>query len=282
MESKNRSVWIVVIVVLVVVCICAAVALLVAAGWLSGWSFDWDRVTSYERERIEQTFEVSDTPTLEIDSFAGNVTIRAGEGRVIQVVATKRTSRRSDMERIEIEMTESGAGLVIKTRKPAPLSNASVDLEITTPAGTRLDAHTGAGSVHVQGLTGDVQVDTGAGSVDMRDVKGDIDAHSGAGSIDVLDGTGVVRLDTGAGSIEYQGTPEGDCRFESGAGSITLRLPSDLNVEVDLGTGVGDIDLAFAVDGRVTRREVEGVIGSGDQGSIYAHTGTGSIHLERW
>jgi hypothetical protein len=44
---------------------------------------------------------------------------------------------------------------------------------------------------------------------------------------------------------------------------------------------VGNVDVDFAVDGQVARREVRGVIGSGAQGTIYAHTGTGSIDVVR-
>jgi DUF4097 and DUF4098 domain-containing protein YvlB len=99
--------------------------------------------------------------------------------------------------------------------------------------------------------------------------------------MDVRGAAGTARLDTGAGSISYQGTPQGECRFETGAGNITLALPADLNIQVDLETRVGNIDVDFSVDGQVTRREVQGVIGSGAQGTIYAHSGAGNIDVVR-
>jgi DUF4097 and DUF4098 domain-containing protein YvlB len=138
-----------------------------------------------------------------------------------------------------------------------------VQFEITAPAGTRLDADTGAGNVETDGITGE------------------IDIHTGAGNIDIRGATGTVRLDSGAGNTRYQGIPQGECRFETGAGNIRLTLPADVNVQVGLDTGVGNIDVDFSVDGQVTRREVRGVIGSGAQGTIYAHTGTGNIDVVR-
>jgi len=39
--------------------------------------------------------------------------------------------------------------------------------------------------------------------------------------------------------------------------------------------------VGFAVDGEVTRGEVQGVIGSGAEGTIYAHTGAGNIDVVR-
>jgi hypothetical protein len=91
-----------------------------------------------------------------------------------------------------------------------------------------------------------------------------------------------VSLDTGTGGIDYEGQPEGHCRFDTGAGGITLRLPADLEMELDLDTGAGSIDLGgFAVDGHVRRGEVKGRLGDGSQGSITADTGTGGIDLVR-
>ncbi len=281
MESSNRNVWIVVAVIAVVACICVVAAALAAVGWFASRPFVWGEVTSYEGERIEQAYQVGDAPSLEIDNFAGNVTVRAGESGVIRVVATKKVTRRSDLARIEVQIDERDGGLAIRTRRPSGFRNVSVELEITTPASTRLDLRDGAGNVSVQGLSGSLEVDTGAGNVDMDDVTGVIDAHTGAGNINVRGGAGTVRLDTGAGNIRYEGTPQGDCRFGTGAGNITLVLPADVNVKVNLDTGIGNIDVDFAVDGRVTRQEVEGTIGSGAQGTITASTGTGNIDVRR-
>jgi DUF4097 and DUF4098 domain-containing protein YvlB len=179
------------------------------------------------------------------------------------VAVTKQVRRKADLDRIEVEVSERDGGLVIRTEKPSGLNTASVEMEITTPAGTRLDAH------------------TGAGNVDIVDITGEIDVHSGAGDLDVNGAAGIARLDTGAGSIRYQGTPQGKCRFETGAGNIRLTLAADLNVQVDLQTGIGEVDVDHAVDGKVTRKMVQGVIGSGAQGAIYAHTGAGNIDVVR-
>jgi hypothetical protein len=234
-----------------------------AVGWFTIQPLDWSGSTSLQSERSEEAFVVGDAPSLKIDNFAGNVTVHAGERGVIRVVATKKAPRVGDLGRIEIQTDEQNGGLQITTSRPSGFMNAAVELEITAPTGTRLDADTGAGNLDVDGLTGE------------------IDAHSGAGNVDVRGAAGTARLDTGAGSIGYQGTPQGECRFETGAGNIRLVLPADLNVQVDLDTGMGNIDVDYVVDGQVTRTEVNGVIGDGSQGSIYAHSGTGNIDLIR-
>jgi DUF4097 and DUF4098 domain-containing protein YvlB len=318
MESNNRrNIWIIIVILLVAACCCLLLAVVAAVSYFGDWSFDWDQVSGAETERLEEAFEVGSAPDLEINSFSGSITVEVGESDTIQVVATKHARSKGSLDKIEVEMREHDGGLLIKTRKPNSLLNAWVQFEIVVPEDTRLDAHTGSGSVDVRGLGGDVQVDTGSGGVDAIDLGGDvdvhtgsgsinvrgatgdvnldtgsgginiidaageIDAHTGSGSLEVRGATGRVQLDTGSGSIQYEGKPEGDCRFDTGSGSITLLLPEELNVEVELDTGSGDIDLDYDVDGRVTKREVEGVIGDGSRGSIHAHTGTGGIDLRR-
>jgi len=260
MESKNRNVWIILAVIVVVLC-CCVLAVAATGAWFTTQSLDWTGATRLQRS--EEAFAVGETPSLAIDNFAGNVTVRSGESGLIQVVATKNARRESDLARIEVQMSEQDGGLLIKTKKPSSLNSASVDLEITAPAGTALDAN------------------NGAGNVEIGDISGKIDAHTGAGDIDVRGAAATTRLDTGAGSLRYQGMPQGECRFETGAGDITIALPTDLNVRVDLETGTGDIDVDFVVDGEVSRREVQGVIGSGAEGTIYAHTGAGNIDVVR-
>lgn len=315
METGNKGVWILIAAVVVIACCCLVVAGAAAAGWFVTWPSGWRVSTISQGKAIDQTFEVSESPQLKIENFAGSVSVRAGRAGEIRVAAVKHASRAADVDRIKVELTEREGGLLVKTTKPAGLTNASVELEITTAADTRLDLQTGAGSAEVSGLNGGVRVDTGAGSVVASDLSGDVEVHSGAGSVNLrnvngqlkvdtgsgqvrvegLDGeiqaesgtgamvvskaAGPVRLGTGSGSIDYQGSPQGECRFETGSGSISLRLPADLNAQVDLHTGSGSIDSRFPVAGRSTRSDVEGIIGSGQEATIYAETGSGSIDL---
>jgi hypothetical protein len=271
MESKNRNVWIILAVIAVVLCCCVVAVATAGVGWFATQPFswftseqlDWSGATNLQSERSEEAFAVGDAPSLRIDSFAGNVIVRTGEAGAIGVAATKRARSQDDLDRVEVQVAEQDGGLVVKTENRSSSKVVSVDLEITAPAGTRLDAHTGAGNVDIDGITGG------------------IDAHSGAGNLDVYGAAGATSLDTGAGNIGYQGAPQGECRFETGAGNIMLSLPADPDVQVDLDTGTGNIDVDFDVIGQVTGREVRGTIGSGAQAMIYAHTGAGNIDVVR-
>jgi hypothetical protein len=213
------------------------------------------------RVQVEETFQVGESPYLEIRNFAGSINIRPGQDNVIHIVATKGASSASSAARITVNMSKPGDRVVVRTEKADGLSSAYVDLDITAPPGTEVDVH------------------TGAGTLEFRDMTGSIRANSGAGDIDVTGAAGPVQLGVGAGSVRYQGTPAGHCSFETGAGDIRIRLPARPDVRVDLGTGLGTIDVDYDVDGSTSPRDVEGVIGDGDKASIYAHTGLGSISV---
>ena len=287
MESRNRNVWIIVAVVVVLLCVCVAAATVIgvlsaravrnAVGDLPVGSLG----TYYESERIVESFVAGEAPSLRVDNFAGEILVRVGESDTIQVTATKRARRVSDLDRIEIEMAQEGGGVVAKSRKLVDLNNAVVDFEVTVPARTRLDLYSGAGTTDARGIENDVKVFTGAGTVTLRDVVGDIEAHTGAGLMEVSRARGRVQMDTGAGEIQFQGELQGDCRFTTGAGEIRLELPADLNMAIDLSSGLGSVDVGYPVVGQTSTRSAKGTIGTGNDGSIYAFTGVGSIDLQR-
>lgn len=280
MERNNRSVMIFAIVVLGLMGLCALLLGAVALGAVTLPKVDLGGSASGE-DRVERSFEVGAAPDLTIKNFAGAVTVRVGADSVIQVIATKKGWSESRRSQIVIDMAQEESSVTVETRLPSGLDMVYVDLDITAPAGTRLSLNTGSGAVEVDSLTGDLSVHTGSGGIELRNVPGAIEASTGSGGIDVLGGGGPVNLRTGSGGIDYEGTPQGDCRFETGSGGIRLHLPATLNVTVDLSTGSGSIEVDYDDLGQPSRRSVKGTIGTGDQGSIYAHTGSGSIDLEQ-
>ena len=90
-----------------------------------------------------------------------------------------------------------------------------------------------------------------------------------------------LDLRTGLGSIECESRPQEDSHFATGVGSVTLRLPADIEVTLELAVSVGSIDVEFPVNGEVSGNSVRGTIGSGSEATISANVGVGSIHLLR-
>lgn len=90
-----------------------------------------------------------------------------------------------------------------------------------------------------------------------------------------------LEIKNGAGGISYEGSAQGECHFTTGAGTITLKLPADTNVDVYLAVGAGSVQVDFPVDGQVSENIVEGSIGTGGIGRIEARVGAGKINLIR-
>jgi hypothetical protein len=277
MEKRNRNLLIAIAAVLVVACGCIAIA---GATVVAGYSLragSPDGPVSVGQERMQQAFEVGDHPYLQLDNFAGNVIVRAGAEGAIHVVATKKASHSKDLARIDLQMLERDGGLIIQASAPRLIRDARVRLEITAPAGTRLDLTNKTGNLEVQGFTNGAKVDTRAGNVILRDVTGDITVINDVGAIEVQGAVGPVRLLNRAGAVAYQGTPRGDCHFESDLGAIVLELPAKPDVGLDLSLGLGEIEVNCPVHGSVSRTEVQGIIGTGAEGSIEATSRLGGI-----
>jgi hypothetical protein len=321
-ERNNRTVWIIVVVVLAVVGICCCLLAAAAAGGVlfvaplatdqsdMGWDVG-------EGKRAWRHYEVGDSPVLTIDNFAGSISVRAAEKPGIEIVAHKQARRKSDLDKIKVDINRTRDGLDITTKKPPGLSNAWVQFEILAPAGTRLDASTGAGSMRIDGIAGGVKAHSGSGGLVIVDAQGGLNAHTGSGSIEVRgasggtrvdsgsgslrldlvrdelraetgsgsiqvqDASGPVHLQSGSGSLSYAGSPQGDSRFQTGSGGITLLLPADLDMTLDLHTGSGRVEVSHELTGPVTasKGEVRGQAGSGEDGSIWARTGSGNIRV---
>jgi len=293
MENRNRNVWIIVIVVVIALALVACCVLAVLAVGVGSY-FGVGRHTGSisptvgpigESGRVgtefSRNFEVGSAPVLVIDNFAGVINVRAGASGEIRVTGTKKGRTLGDMNQIQVDMQQSGDQVTITTRIPGGLrlSNISVAWEVQVPANTRLDLHSGAGDLQAAGLQSNIKLRTGAGTIQVSDVNGQIDANTGAGAINIHGANGPVQLHTGAGEIIYQGSLTGDSNVDTGTGAIVLTLPATANIHVDLSTGMGAVSTDYDVSGTVQHTEIRGVIGSGADGQLRAHTGIGSVDL---
>ena len=91
METRNRNVWIIAIVALVLLCCCAAIVVALLGGLAmvtidSQQVVDWDMNPAQEAEQSVQQFDLGTRPTLQVDNFAGDLTIQASESDLTEVI----------------------------------------------------------------------------------------------------------------------------------------------------------------------------------------------------
>jgi len=145
-------------------------------------------------------------------------------------------------------------------------NDVTVRFVVRVPPGVRFAGRTVNGEVDAQGLRGPVSLSTVNGSAGF--------STSSYGEASTVNGS--IRGAMGAAGWDSGLT------FKTVNGTITLDMPPDLNAEVRATTVNGEIstDFPLAVTGRMSRRHIQGTIGSGGR-QLELETVNGSVRLRR-
>lgn len=261
---------------------------------------------------FERTLKVSGTPTIDVNTGSGGITVRPGDGSTVRIVAKifANDDRHSGMDaeakvrEIEANPPIEQTGNTIRIgrvpdEKRDLYRNVGISYELTVPTESRMDANTGSGSIDIADVRGPVDANTGSGGVRLYRTGGDLRANTGSGSVEVdstggsvrastgsgsirIGGlTGMLRASTGSGSIRVQGKQGGDWQLSTGSGGVDVQLPTDAGFELDAETGSGGIHTAHPITlvGSIRRDAMRGTVrGGGPKLSI--RTGSGTIRIE--
>jgi hypothetical protein len=265
--------------------------------------------------REEKRFTVSGDPELNLRTFDGSVQLKSWDRKEVLVEIERRGPDNDTAKALVVNTTQDGNRIAVDA--PAPSSkrdliqigssqSPSVSLIVTAPKNMIADVLTGDGSISADDLVGAVVLNSGDGSIRARHVEGSLRVRTGDGSIAITDGVGQVEANSGDGSVELGGrfdavdvrTGDGSVRVEvlagsslkkdwsidTGDGSITLRLPSALDAEIDAHTGDGGVT-ASGFSGLAERREEERdtlrtQVGKGGR-TLRLRSGDGSINISR-
>ncbi len=221
---------------------------------------------------------------IEIKGVNGSVRAEPATGGEVEVTAEKR-GRRSDPRAVRIQVVEHAEGVTLCAVYPSSDSNkpntcepgdggrsnvnnndVKVDFVVRVPAGVRFSGRTVNGGVRAESLAADAEV---------RTVNGDVRVST----------TGTARAQTVNGSITAaMGRADwaGRLEFETVNGSIDLTLPGNAGAEVRAETVNGEIvtDFPVTVQGRFSRRRLNGTIGGGGR-ELQLKTVNGSVEIHR-
>jgi DUF4097 and DUF4098 domain-containing protein YvlB len=196
--------------------------------------------------RLEKHFKVDVRPVVTVHNPDGMITIRAWTKPEVMVIANHASPN------VEVEAEQMGNRVDISTRmlvenvSPADLR---ADYEISVPEDAELQVHNDSGSVNVNSVLGDMNVETVAAGVDLEDAAGyltvktvggsfsclrcagRIDVSSISGNFRLLDLRSYhVRAQTSTGNILFNGEflPNGIYRLRNYSGTIEVRFaPAD-------------------------------------------------------
>jgi DUF4097 and DUF4098 domain-containing protein YvlB len=233
---------------------------------------------------VDKTLPTESGKTLNLSSFAGDVTITAWDKNEAEIKISG-NSTAEKMLTFDVSSVSTGIKIDGQKNKDFKEENASLNIkyDIKVPQSYNIDVFTGGGGVSVTGVngsikantsrgnltiesctgninmstaggnvtidkfTGPVDVSTAGGNIKATDFSGNFKASTMGGNINLSGGNGTVNAHTAGGSItlDYSGKNEG-IELSTMGGNIKLMLPADINADADLSTMVGKITTDFA------------------------------------
>jgi DUF4097 and DUF4098 domain-containing protein YvlB len=243
-------------------------------------------------EEWSRQWNVGQDPEIRVDTGDGSVTIVGvpGSNRIEARVITRGWSIGSSGVRIDDQIS-GGNSVSITLHIPHGMdflnfTERSVRVELRVPETTRAHIHTSDGSIEAEHLRGSADFFTSDGSVKAHALDGSVDIHTGDGSIDLRGRFDRVALRTSDGSIDFRAEPGSKLaapwRLESGDGSVTLHVLSDLAADIDIHTGDGSLhcDLPLTVTSVESEHSLRGRLNGGGP-SLSIRTGDGSVKVEK-
>jgi DUF4097 and DUF4098 domain-containing protein YvlB len=200
-------------------------------------------------QQTDTTISVAPNARVQMQNFAGSVTVRAWDRNSVRVVAGP---TRRDEVRVREHNGSVSISTVSKTGVPAPL-----DYEITVPAKASLDIGGTYTDIRIEGVRASVSATTVQGTVTLRGGDGVISLKSVEGSVNVQDARGRIEVNGVNRGLTLRNV-NGDIAAETVNGSIILDGIESADVE------------AVTVNGRVT---YEGTIRDGGTYRFGTHNG---------
>jgi hypothetical protein len=283
----------------------AGLAAIVAAAAIAAGA----TATSARADQWQKTYQISGRANLAVTTGDGDVTIASGGGKQIVAKVTTQGWKIGPND-IQIVESQSGDQVSIEVKFPhwnwswGGLHNKSVHVDLQVPSDLDANIRTGDGNIEAQHIGGNLEFNTGDGNITTAGVKGTSRLRTGDGNVTGQDFDGTLEASSGDGNLSLRGrfdainvkSGDGNVDIEAGAGSkvaqtwsvqsgdghITLRVPPDLQADLEARTGDGSVtlDIPVQVSGSLSHSSVSGKMNGGG-GEISLHSGDGSIHLEK-
>jgi len=235
-------------------------------------------------------FKIAGKAELRVEVDDGRVTLTGSDSKQIEarvfVTGWKlgpngvQVYDRQTGDRVELDVR------VAKINSWFNVGDRSVRVEIRVPNGLLANVHTRDGSIHADGVRGELKLKTGDGRIEALSVDGTLSADTGDGSIRIRGRLDAMTLRTGDGSIEADLATGSKITsgwdVGTGDGHVTLRLPAGFSAELDAHTNDGKIEADFPVTtSRVSGgNDMRGRLNGGGP-TLKVRTGDGAIRILR-
>lgn len=235
----------------------------------------------------EQEFRWSGTPQgdmLRVSNISGDVSVTAGEGRDVEVIARFRGGSGETDARVEVK--EHAGGITVcalygedsycdergghnegRRSRRWDGDRGRYDIEVRIPRRMRVAAGSVSGDVQVTGTTTELSARSVSGDVTITDARaaGELTASSVSGDVS-------ARLNEVA-----RGT---DLEISSVSGDVAIAMPEATGLDLRMSTVSGDLNSDFPLQmrGRFNRRSISAEINGGGS-ELEISTVSGDVRL---
>lgn len=244
-------------------------------------------VSAAMAQDFQRSYQLGAGGSIRVSNVSGNINVSGYDGNAVIVNAFKEGR---DSNQVEIEDRSAGDRVDIGVQYPRNCNcDASVRFEVQVPRAGRYNFErisTASGDIRAQNFAGNLRASTASGEVEVTNVSGEIRASSASGNVNVRNATGEVNASSASGDVDVEiAQLEGAARmtFSSASGDVRVKMPSNLDAEVNLSTVGGSVQTTFPL--QVQRRQhgageyARGRLGSG-AGTLRISSASGNVRLE--
>lgn len=167
------------------------------------------------------------------------------------------------------------------------LEDSKDDIELTTSGGSihakncqgKIRLATSGGSLDLSELSGDIKATTSGGSVNGMNISGELEAFTSGGSIRLSDLSCSVSAATSGGNVDVSIKELGKyVKLGNSGGNITLRLPANKGLDLELSANRIKTDNLANFSGKVEEEYIQGKMNGGGV-PVTVKAGSGSIYF---
>jgi hypothetical protein len=260
-----------------------------------------------QRFPFERSYDVGETPAIDISTIRGKITVRVGQpGKVlVSGAATVRMGWDTPVNAVVLArrvaehppIDHDDKGLRLRSPSDAAEQRATtVNYDLRVPRGARIIAVSDSGAIDVRDVAGHIEARTQSSSIAMSDLGGTADIDTGSGAVTVDRAEGIVRVSTSSSAIVARSL-RGGLRARTGSGHVSGSFvgqgPVDVRTQssgIDL-TGVSGSLTTFSESGQTVvagvpsaawdlssgSSRIEVSFESAAHATLLASTGSGSV-----
>jgi DUF4097 and DUF4098 domain-containing protein YvlB len=243
-------------------------------------------------ESFSDTRRLGRNGTFDLENVAGDIVITGGDGSDVRIGAVKRVrggsnaDRRALLQALQIQVTERGGNIEVRTAYPRRRNAAaSVDYTITVPDSANVTLRTTSGTVRVSNLRGELRAESVSGDITASSVERVRGVRTVSGTLSIFGAEGDdVEGSTVSGDVIARDVKMRNVAFTSVSGA--MRLTGVESERATLKSMSGDIEYAgpLARSGRYELQSHSGslrVVPQGDGGfDIDANSFSGNVRSD--